>query len=156
MDENITPQPIEEAPAEKEKPGIGEIISGLPKQLSAIPENITENVVPEIDRTKAAGKAKGKAIGEGSGLTIAAIILVGYGLLFILLALAAALATAVGWGGGFLIVGIIVLIVGGIMTYIAKKRFEASKKIDVSLKTGIKNSADGFVRGLHKPEDGQK
>lgn len=148
-----SPQIAEEASNETSKPGIGEIISGIPRQVSAIPENISANVKPEIEKTKADAKAKGKAIGVGSGLTVAAVVLVAYGFLFLLLALAAAFATIMPWWGGFLLVGAIVLVVGGILTYIAKNRFDKSKEIDVSLKAGVKRSAEGFKKGIKKPEE---
>ena len=85
-------------------------------------------------------------------MVVAAVLLAASGATMLLVAIAAAIATVLPWWAGFLIVGAVLLVVAGILIYVAKSNFDKSKTIDVSLSAGAKKSADAFMRGIQKPE----
>ena len=126
---------------------------GIPDQINDIKDDIAEHVKPVIEQTSADAKARSKEIGSGAVMTLVAVIVAAFGIPVVLLGIAALLALVIPWWASLLIVGVALLVIAIICTYVAKGHFSKAGEYDVSLKAGIRKSFDYFFEGIGMPKD---
>lgn len=103
----------DDTPRPAAEPGLGELFGRLSEQTSRL-------VRAELDLAKAEMKAKAIRLGAGAGLLVAAGVLALYALDKLLDAAALGLAVAMPAWLGFLIVGVVLLVVVGVLAVVGK------------------------------------
>jgi hypothetical protein len=99
---------------------LGQIVSSITEDLSAL-------IRGEIALAKAEIKQSAQEAATGAGLIFGAIFLSTIAFIFLLVALAYGIATVLPVWAGFLIVALLLLIITGILGYIARGRFQKVK-----------------------------
>lgn len=149
MPPNQPPEPSTTSPSRPPQPTLGELIS-------RISENLTALVRGEIDLFKAQARITGKHLGLGAGILAAASVMALFGLGYILGSLTEALALALPMWAAKLIVAIVLLFVAFIAARAGMKKLEEGRQSMPDPRTSIQADVDAvtasFTAGLSKGE----
>lgn len=124
-------------------PSIGELVAKITAQFSALVR----------DEIKFAGiqlKAKATKSGIGGAMFAVAGVLALYALGILLMAAAYGIAEALPIWLSFLIVGVVLLVICGILALVGAKKLKAAKKNVVDPKKGLERDVNALKKGFEK------